>query len=74
MFRLNIYFKEGVKNGKKYKVAHTADFGFDVSVSLSSTAPQIQQDPISLQYFIIYDPTKAGMKMLPSGYMQMVIG
>lgn len=72
MIRINIFYNQGTKNGKSYKVAHTTDFGYDLSISLSQGV-QIQTDNNG-QDFIVYDPAKAGMKIQPNGYLQLVIG
>lgn len=73
--RINLYYKEGVKNGKKYKVAHTTDFGYDVSVLFGGGIERnIAWDDVLQCDYIFYDATKAGMKVLPTGYLQLVIG
>ena len=75
MIRINIFYNQGTKNGKPYKVAHTIDFGYDLSVTFQKGVEQkIQWDDVVKTYFIIYDPSKAGLKIQPNGYAQLVIG
>lgn len=70
MFRINIYFNEGItKDGKKFKVPHTIDFGYDMTVSLNGNMKgQVQYDNQQQTYYIIYDPRKAGVKINNNGY------
>lgn len=72
MIRINIFYNEGFKNGKKYKVAHTLDFGYDLSISLGQGV-QVLKDADG-QLYILYDPAKAGMRVQQNGYLQLVIG
>ena len=37
IFRINIFYNEGVtKDGKKYKVPHTVDFGYNMTVQINN--------------------------------------
>lgn len=70
-FRINIYYNEGTTpDGKKYKVPHTTDFGWDMSISLNGNMKgKVQYDNEAKTYYIIYDPKKAGLKFNNNGYV-----
>ena len=69
-FRINIYYNEGTtSDGKKYKVPHTTDFGWDMTVSLNGNMKgKVQYDNAAKTYYIIYDARKAGVKLNSNGY------
>ena len=70
-FRINIYYNEGTtKDGKKYKVPHTTDFGWDMTVQLNSCKnTAIQHDAENNVDYVIYDARKAGVKLNDKGYL-----
>ena len=75
MIKINIFYNTGCKNGKQYKVAHTLDFGYDLTVSFQKGAETlIQWDDVNKTYFVVYDPSKAGIKVQQNGYLQLMIG
>lgn len=53
------------KNGKKYKIPYTYDFGFALSVSINGTLQVYQDDQ---GYYINYDPKYAEIKVNKDGY------
>lgn len=72
MVRINIYFNTGkTADGRTYKVPHTTAWGFDMSVQLNGNM-QYKQDPNG-QYYVEYDPTKAGVKVNKNGYLMLTI-
>lgn len=75
MYRINVYFNEGTsRDGKRYKVPHTLDLGFDCTVQLNGCKKtQFQWDEEFETYYIIYDARKAGLKANDKGYMTLHI-
>lgn len=71
MFRINIFYNEGTStNGKKYKVPHTIDLGFNCTVQLNSCKQtQIQWDEQLQTYYVVYNAEKAGLKINEKGYL-----
>lgn len=75
MFRINIFYNEGTStSGKKYKVPHTIDFGYNCTVQINSQNVKIQHDNQLNCDYIIYDAMKAGLKMNEKGYLVLHIG
>lgn len=74
-YRLNIYFNEGTtKDGKKYKVPHTFDYGVDMTVQLNGgIRTAIDYDEQTGQQFIMYDPRRAGLYVNKKGYVEIHI-
>lgn len=64
---IKIFFVSGTKNGKKYKVPHTTAFGVNMSVQLNGGLNYYQGE--DGDYYVEYDPRKAGFKVNESGYV-----
>lgn len=62
-----IYFISGEKNGKKYKVPHTTAFGVDMSVQLNGGLTYYKGEDGN--FYVEYDPKKAGFKTNEKGYI-----
>lgn len=74
-FRINIFYNEGTtKEGKKYKVPHTIDFGYNMTVQINNQNIHIQHDNQLNCDFIVYDAMRAGLKMNEKGYLTLHIG
>lgn len=70
MYRINIYWNCGkTADGRNYKVPHTIDFGYDLTISLNGNMrSKVQKDNDGTE-FIIYDPRKARIKAGNDGYL-----
>ena len=76
MYTIDIYYNTGSKNGRNYSVAHTTAFGYDMSITFQQGAEKqlVQWDNQRQTYIMTYDPMKAGVKMLPNGYLSLIVG
>ena len=63
---IEIFFVSGMKDGKKYKVPHTTAFGVNMSVQLNGGLNYYKGEDGN--YYIEYDPKKAGFKVNEKGY------
>lgn len=66
MFRIRIEYVIREKNGKKYRIPYTYDFGYAMSVSVNGNI-NIQQDMNG--YYIDYYAKNAEIKVNKDGYM-----
>lgn len=65
---IKIYFNTGkTASGKAYKVPHTTAWGFDMTVQLNGNMSYYQGE--DGEYYVQYDPKKAGVKVNSNGYL-----
>ena len=73
LIRIDVFFYEGTTaSGKNYKVPHTTFLGFNMTVQLNGNMTikkDIQWDAQNNTYYIVYDPSKAGVKINEKGYL-----
>ena len=66
MIRINIEYKSGVsKNGVKYKIPYTYDFGYGMAIQCNGNV-KVQRDNQGL--YVVYDPHFAIFGLNDKGY------
>ena len=68
MNRLYFYYRERTKNGKKFKIPYTTQFGFNMSISLNGNI-QVNKDPDNGWLYIDYNPCLAEVRVNEKGFL-----
>lgn len=77
MKKINMYYLTCTKaNGATFPKEYTDDFGFACKITFQKGARSklVKFDKATSQYYVEYDPAKAGMKVGDNGYLTLVIG